>query len=96
MGGGGGGTCGAWPLRYASSLAAASQGMSTSHHPPPSNPVPPLQPAARAPQIALYAPPSADPTRVVPMAWATIAASSPEYVKTGRGSVTCEGCVGQG
>lgn len=38
-------------------------------------------------QVALYAPPSADPTKVVPIAWVAVADSNPDYTKTGSGKV---------
>ncbi|KAI8476656.1 MAG: Metallo-dependent phosphatase-like protein [Monoraphidium minutum] len=37
--------------------------------------------------VAVYAPPTADPTRTVPLAWLTITHASPEYTETGAGSV---------
>lgn len=37
--------------------------------------------------VALYAPPGADPTRTVPLAWQPLAASSPGYTASGAGRV---------
>ncbi len=38
--------------------------------------------------LAVYAPPTMDPTKTVPLTWSTIAQASPDYVKTGSGAVT--------
>lgn len=38
--------------------------------------------------VALYAPPEVDPRYTVPLSWVTISDSSPDYVRTGSGTVT--------
>lgn len=43
--------------------------------------------ARRGLQVALYAPPSVDPTRVVPISWRILAHETPSYTKTGSGQV---------